>query len=209
MYYWPPAKHLPSAALNYCHELWQRGQFQIKLTRSRKSKLGDYCYDRRNGQHTITLNRDLNPYEFLLTYLHEVAHYAVTLNDGIKVKPHGKEWKAAFRQLLLPVLDGPIFPPEIRILLRDHLRSPMASARSDLALAKALHEYDEIEAHLPVYLEALQPGDRFEFNDEVFEKRSDRRTRVLCKLIPSGKLYLLSKVAPVRFLSEGNATLDQ
>lgn len=209
MNHWPLTNHLPPASLNYCYELWKRGGFSLKLTASRKSKLGDYSFDRRTGAHVITLNRDLNTYEFLLTYLHEVAHYAVTVNVGLKVKPHGQEWKASFSQIVQPMLEQAVFPPEVSQLLRKHLRSPKASARSDIALSRALQKYDRFEEIPPVYLEALQPGDRFEFNDQVFEKRADRRTRVLCKLIPSGRLYLISKAATVQFLSEGNAALDQ
>ncbi|MGI9542151.1 MAG: SprT-like domain-containing protein [Cyclobacteriaceae bacterium] len=206
---WPLARHLPAASLHYCYELWKRGRFSIKLTASRKSKLGDYSFDRRTGDHVITLNRDLNAYEFLLTYLHEVAHYAVTVNVGLNVKPHGPEWKAYLRRMVQPMLDQDVFPSEVAQLLRKHLRSPKASARSDIALSRALQKYDSFEETPPVYLEALRPGDRFEFNNQVYEKREDRRTRVLCKLIPSGRLYLISKAATVQFLSEGNAAVDQ
>jgi hypothetical protein len=52
----------------------------------------------------ITVNVNLNPYNFLVTYLHEVAHLEVYRQYKRRQPPHGKAWKTHFRLLLIPVM---------------------------------------------------------------------------------------------------------
>src|SRR6478736_8245717 len=96
-------KHIPPSSVDYCFQLWQQYRFRFVLRKGRITKVGDFTY--RTGQTPrITLNHDLNPYLFLVTYIHEVAHLYVHLKYGNKVDPHGEEWKNAFKHLMEPVL---------------------------------------------------------------------------------------------------------
>lgn len=67
-------KYVPPASTDYCHQLLYRYGFRLKITRSRKTKLGDYRFLSVQKKHVITVNHDLNPFQFLITYIHEVAH---------------------------------------------------------------------------------------------------------------------------------------
>ena len=98
------APWLPAAALAYCAALWEQHQFELRVVRPRRTRLGDFT-KKPHERPRITINSNLNPYSFLITYLHEVAHHIVySVRYKKKIAPHGPEWKQAFRELLLPVL---------------------------------------------------------------------------------------------------------
>ena len=66
--------HVPASATEYCFNLWKASPFELKLSKSRQTKVGDFTSRRSKAHPRITLNNDLNPYLFLTTYVHEVAH---------------------------------------------------------------------------------------------------------------------------------------
>ena len=192
-------KHVPENAVHYCLDLWTSIPFHFKVTRKRSTKLGDYRFDHRNGSHTITVNVDLNKYSFLITYIHEVAHLLTTERHGRKSQPHGKEWKSSLKELMGPVLSDLVFPTDILIPLKKHLKNPKASTYADPVLVNALRNHDEQKTDL-VLLSTLEEGDIFEFNKRMYKKISLRRTRVLCQQADSSRKYLISKMALVRNL---------
>ena len=106
-------KHLPDNAVHYCFDLWKKYQFDFKISRKRQSKLGDFKFHLRLSRQVITINTDLNPFSFLITYIHEVAHLQVYQNGEGRSSPHGIPWKKNFRELLSPMLNDLVFPPDI------------------------------------------------------------------------------------------------
>ena len=64
-------RYVPEATVRYCSELWLHHKFRFIVKKKRVTKLGDYSYDRLLNRHTITINGDLNPYAFLITYLQD------------------------------------------------------------------------------------------------------------------------------------------
>ena len=98
---------IPEHSKDYIRRLVVLNKIKIFLKKNRKTKYGDFTV-KPNGQKLITINSDLNIYRFLITLLHEIAHF-LTYNDyGFYVKPHGIEWKNKFKNLLLPIIN-PIF----------------------------------------------------------------------------------------------------
>ena len=190
-------KHVPENAVHYCLDLWTTIPFHFKVTRKRSSKLGDYRFDHRDGAHTITVNVDLNTYSFLITYIHEFAHLLTTERYKRKVPPHGAAWKACFKELMEPVLLDLIFPAEILLPLRKHMKNPKASTYADAKLLSVLRGYDEHMSEL-IPLEQLTEGDIFEFNGKMYKRLNLRRTRVLCQHAHSSRKYLISKMALVK-----------
>ena len=192
-------KHLPNPAVDYCLKLWQQEPFNFKTTASRKSKLGDFRYRRGQTYQTITLNGDLNPFQFLLTYIHEVAHLHAFVRFGIDIPPHGKEWKLTFQQLMFPLLSMSAFPVDLLIPLRKHMMNPKASSAADLFLMKEMSKYDLFaEINEEVFLSDLVPGKRFLLSGREFEKGETRRTRVICLEVKSGKKFLVAQLAKVK-----------
>jgi SprT protein len=193
-------KHLPTNSIHYCYSLWQVYLFKFLVTKKRETKLGDYRYHFTEQNHTITINGDLNPYTFLVTYIHEVAHLKTQTLYGNKVKPHGTEWKSEFKKLLQPIMNEEVFPENILNALNKYLLNPKASSCTDLHLLKALGEHDE-NTHLK-YLSDVKPGESFKFNKKYFVKESINRTRAICKDIKTGRKYYISQGAQVEIIQK-------
>jgi hypothetical protein len=203
----PPAllqifeKHLPQTAIPYCIQLWQEIPFSLHVKKPRNTKLGDFRYRKDRKIQTITLNSDLNPFQFLLTYIHEVAHLRVFDKMGVNHLPHGPEWKRVFQELMEPVLKDSIFPIDILVPLRLHMKSPSASSARDLFLMKEMSKYDQkISDKEELFLSDLTPGNSFLLSGRKFKKGETRRTRILCEEIGTGKKYLVSRLAKVKLL---------
>lgn len=186
---------VPAAAVTYAVALWETEPFSFKISRTRSSCLGNYSY--RNGRHLITINNDLNVYQFLITYVHEVAHQRVFIasfkNKRKKTLPHGTEWQQEFQKLMQPILNETVFPADVLSLLRLHLLSPPASTVRDAKLMAVLRSYSAVTNNSTLcLLETLQEGDFFVFKKRIFQKISTKRTRVLCQDKESGLRYLIS-----------------
>ncbi len=187
--------HCPASAVAYCYGLWQKTPFLFKLKKERASKLGDYRYNPNSPYpHQISINHTLNQYAFLITYIHEVAHLHTFSRYKRKVLPHGKEWKRIFSQLMLPLLNGQVFPETILNPLQQYMQNPKASSCSDMKLFSALQVYNSISKPL---LAELSTGETFILGGRIFEKVALRRTRVLCKERNTGKQFTISAQAPV------------
>ena len=190
-------RYVPENALYYCINTWKKHPFSFKVTRKRRSKVGDYRFNRATGNHEITVNGNLNPYAFLITYLHEVAHLYHYKKYGNNQPPHGRIWKKIFRELMDPVLQQNIFPPDILQQLTLHMNNPKASSQSDPVLAKLLRNYDQFQDQPDSYLEDLAEGESFNLNGRSYIKLKRRRTRSLCEEKKSGRKYLISELTRV------------
>jgi hypothetical protein len=190
------SQHVPAGTVEYALQLWKETPFMLKVTGRRTSKVGDFTGCRNSARHRITVNRDLNPYVFLLTYIHEVAHLRVYLHYGNRVDPHGSEWKNVFRHLLAPVLNNAVFPPKIHHRLLIHMANPKASSFADRELTVALMEHDAGAANHTMVGD-LPEGSVFKLQGKYFRKGKLRRTRILCHEIRSKRQYLVPAEALV------------
>lgn len=193
-------KYLPAGAVEYCFSLWQEKPFNFYITKGRLTKLGDFRYRKDRKLQTISINHDLNPYQFLITFVHEVAHYRAFENHGFNIKPHGAEWKMTFRKLMIPLLNDKVFPKEIQVALSRHLKNPKASTGADLFLSKTVKAFDNNIQSGKVFLADLAKGEVFELQGRKFQKDHTKRTRVLCEEVQTGKKYLISAHAEVKKL---------
>lgn len=170
-------------------------RIHLHIKRDRKSKAGDYrAPTQEDPRHRISINHNLNRYAFLITMVHELAHRrAYQVYD----RPHGEEWKRAFREMMRPFLSERVFPPTLLRILNDYLKDPAASSSSDEALARELNKYDP-KKNGEVLLEELAPGAYFTLGDDrIFKKGALQRTRFLCACVTNRKKYLVTGVAPV------------
>ena len=107
---------IPKAAYDQVAQLLLHDNLVVKIKKERKTRHGDY---RRlpNGKHQITINSNLNTYRFLITLIHEIAHFEAYKTYGKMIKPHGLEWKSVFQHLMLPFIRPEIFPNDVLPLL--------------------------------------------------------------------------------------------
>lgn len=190
------SNHVPTYAIDYSFELWAQTPFELKLSKRRESKVGDFTFKHNSKRQRITLNHDLNPSLFLITYIHEVAHLRVHLHYGNRLEPHGSEWKKVFQNLMVPVLNESVFPHQVLQLLARHMQNPKASSFADRDLTLALRGFDTTGSKQPMVSE-LPEGSIFKLQGRYFKKGKLRRTRVLCHDIKNKRQYLVPAEATV------------
>ena len=195
-------RYFPEASVTMVGEVYSQRRFKLHFKRPRNSKLGDFRTPRtKNGICTITLNYDLNPYQMLITYLHEVAHYDVYQQYGSrKVQPHGTEWQKQFAALLQPFMVVSIFPKDILDALQKHLQHIKASSTADQNLQRVLKQYDK-NVTATVTVESLPDGARFTLkNGLVFQKGEKQRTRYKCYCESNGRWYFVAALAEAQMI---------
>lgn len=190
--------HVPTEAVAYCATLQEIYGFSLRISRPRRSKWGDYRYQKIGSDvhHTISVNEDLDPYAFLITYLHEVAHLRAFQQHGFKILPHGAAWKQCFRQLLVPVLSAAVFPTEVLTALHHYAHNPRASTGADALLTQALQQYRSPSDQVPLH--CLIAGTRFRFRERIYVKQKVRRTRSLCEEVRTHRQYLILETTLVK-----------
>jgi SprT protein len=193
------SKYLPNDFVPYISELIIQSEVKFKIVAPRRTKLGDFkAKGDKSNKSQITINGDLNPFAFLITTLHELAHLYTYNKYKCKVRPHGKEWKKEFSILLNPILIHDALPNELKIALKKSIQNLKASSCSDIHLSRALKKYDPSKR--TVTLEELDENTRFAINKKTYLKGKLRRTRYLCKEMSSGKSYLIHALAEVNKL---------
>jgi SprT protein len=190
-------KYLPEGSLGYIIQLLEPHKVMIRITRTAKSRYGSFYINRRTKVQHITVSGVLNPYSFLITFIHEIAHMKAFGLYGRKIKPHGNEWKNVFTNILSPVLQDGILPDELTQELSRHMRNPSATVTDDVILFKCLRKYDK-EEKTTVSIEELQEGAMFYWNSRgAFIKGEKLRKRYRCTEQKTKKIYLFNPIAEV------------
>ena len=188
-------KYLPGTSVDKVHLLLQQYKIHLKISRKRSSKLGDYRSPHNGKGHHITVNHDLNPFAFLITLVHEIAHLIIWENYRNKVRAHGKEWKDTYRELMVPFMEMDLFPEDIHAALQFYLKKSYASSGSDLNLSRTLQKYDPNPG---ITLEELNEGSTFQLsNGKTFKKGSLIRKRYRCVCLDNKRTYLVNPLVKV------------
>jgi len=191
--------YVPQESLPILQKWFNQRPFELKYSRKRTTKFGDFRASTRHLPNRISVNSNLNQYAFLITLTHEFAHLLVWLQHKHKVKAHGVEWKTEFSTLMKVLLTKNIFPQHLEVVLQKHLKNPPASSARDINLINELKKYDAPTN--TVQLVEINEGASFILhNKRVFIKGKKRRTRYLCKEISSKKEYLIHGVAEVELV---------
>lgn len=189
--------YLPLHTFEAVHLYLQQYKVHLTVARERKSILGDYRHRMHGKTHRISVNGNLNPYSFLITLLHELAHLLTFEKFGSRVQSHGKEWKATFGQLLDQFIKQEIFPADIKRALLQTLQNPSASSCADDALLRVLKTHDKKNDNF-IFVENLLEGQLFKTHDgRIFKKGGKMRKRFKCTEVDSKRLYLFSPVYEV------------
>lgn len=177
-------RHVPAEALEHVASAVSGLAIDLRVVRPRRTKLGDHRPPRGLGaRHRITVNADLNPYAFLTTLLHELAHAITWERHGARrrrVRPHGPEWKREFAEVLAPVVEAGVFPADVAAAVTRSLANPSAATCSDRDLLLALAHYDRPDDGR-VRVEDLVEGTWFRIDGRhVFRAGRLVRTRRRC-----------------------------
>jgi len=173
----------------------QEHKIALTITQSRKSVFGDYHWPHDGKGHRISVNGDLNPYAFLITFVHEMAHLTSWERYRNTVASHGKEWKHEFKILMDEFSGRKIFPVEIHTAFKQHLIAPSYSHCEDPKLMRALRKYDR---EAVTVLEELPEGCLFRFNNVILRKGKKLRKRFICYEANTNRMLLFNPQAPVK-----------
>jgi hypothetical protein len=190
------SKYVPQNAVKFVAHCIMEYKIHLTITAKRKTMLGNYRPPQGEHGHRITINGDLNPYAFLLTFVHELAHLVTYEKYKNSVKPHGVEWKTAFQNLMMPLLKHAIFPNDITEVIASYLRNPAASSCRDEELMRMMRKYDT--DNLTTALEDLPDNSIFKVEDgRVFRKGEKLRKNFRCLELKSQRTYRISSLMPV------------
>ena len=188
--------HLPPGCATPVTEWFGSKRVNLNITRSRRSKLGDFRGSIHPEPPAISVNHDLNPYSFLVTMLHEMAHADVFLNSKKRVQPHGIEWKSTYRKLATPYLSIQGLDPDFTVTFEQYLQNPSASSGAHLPLAMVLKSFDQPSN---VTLITDIPENTFFAlpNGRIFKKGVQLRKRFRCECLNNKRIYLFSPLAEI------------
>lgn len=192
---------LPEGTFKKIAPFFREYDIHITITHDRVTVLGDYrSPTRAYPAHRISINGSLNPYSFLITLLHELAHMLAYIQYRRGIQPHGAEWKSIFAELLSRYLGKGIFPDNVEQALCNSLNRITASTCSDPDLYRALKKHDR-RRKLMRLVEEIPLNNHFQTHDgRVFQKIEKLRTRFRCKEVSTGHVYLFPAIAEVKLI---------
>ena len=191
---------IPLAAQDKVSDLLNHEPVLVKVVKKRRTKHGDYR-KLPSGKIQITVNENENPFRFLITLLHEIAHHIAFQEYGFRIAPHGREWKNTFNSIAQPFLLSSIFPSPLLEVFQHHLKNPKASSDTDIQLSLALKSFDPLTHKKAIF--ELPAMAKFKLdNGRVFQKGRKQRKHYLCTELSSGKSYLFQPTAEVDQMEE-------
>lgn len=191
------SKYMPATAAPIISAWINDSGCKFRISRSRRTKLGDYTAPFRGETHKISVNHDLNPYAFLITTVHEFAHLKTWQQHQRKVKPHGIEWKNNYKVLMAPFIQAEIFPEDILQAITNYMENPAASSCTDLNLQRILMNHDSKKGEV-ITVESIPEDSLFRLKDgRVFKKMEKLRKRYKCLEVNSNRYYLFHPIAEI------------
>lgn len=187
-------KLLPPNALPFFKNWLGDYRLHLKITKTRESKLGDYL-KLKNGGHQISINGDLGPELFFFVLTHELAHL-LAFERHKKILPHGTEWKATYRAMLLESLQ--VYSAELQPKILHFAKNPKAN----FAAFSPLVRYFQDEEDGLHYVSDLEIGAKFRYRKKTYRLEGCGKKRYLCTEILSTRKYSFTPDARVEKIYE-------
>lgn len=195
------ADFLPEGTFDRVVHYIHHYKVHLTISKQRKSVLGDYRHSGWGSNHRISVNGNLNKYEFLITLLHELAHLLTYELHKNRVEPHGKEWKGNYSRLLVDFVQQKVFPADVEKALQKSINNPSATANGETELLLVLRKYNEVKREGVLHMIDVPENALFQTeNGRIFRKGALRRKRFECVEVKTGNLYTFSAITEVRLL---------
>ena len=196
------ANFLPEGSFDLVVQYIHHYKVHLTVTKKRRSVLGDYRHAGMGGNHRISINGNLNKYEFLITLLHELAHLLTFEQFNNRVEAHGKEWKKHYSKLLVDFVQHKLFPADIEKALQRSIINPAATANGETELLLVLRKYDVKKNTGLLPVAELPEGTLFTMEDgRIFRKGKKRVKRFECIEVKTGLKYSVSALTEVKIVS--------
>lgn len=183
------SKYLNANALHEIIYLLTSNNIKLIITKPRKSKYGDF-YPIKNGVPSISINNNLNHDSFLITLLHEIAHFEVWKKSKSLKNPHGNHWKHEFFKLLTHYIKLNCFSEKAIIAIKKSFKirnKEIVYSKRTMYIGLNNEKFED-----KFILKNIPKNSIFMDNKnneyEIIEKR---RTRFLCRNIKTKKLFLV------------------
>ncbi len=197
-------ERLPAGFGDLVLEWLDKQPIQIRLSRPRLTKLGDFRPANKKRPARISVNFDLHPVEFLLTLAHELAHADNWQLNGRRVKPHGIEWKAAYRDKLVQILDAGLLDEKFEKAIRTcYFKSEKLATSSCTSLRRIFDADANADAmdsggSGAIRVEDIPLGSTFKTsNGKTFIKGEKLRSRYKCRELISSRIYTVHPMAEI------------
>jgi predicted SprT family Zn-dependent metalloprotease len=189
-------QRFPEQAHSLTKALFTEHHFLFRITAPRRTRLGSFKGVRFGARPVIQINSDLGQFTFLLVFLHELAHLVVMKQYGRKARPHGIEWKNAYRRLVEPFFAEQVFPHALATELHRYFVKTPATFHHDTNLINTLASLEGGVAILTVNDIPLNSTFTL-LSGRKFVKIEKLRTRYKCFCPATRKYYLVPKSAQI------------
>jgi SprT protein len=191
-------RYFPEETVDQVSALLVKHSIQLKITRDRVSKLGDYRPPIKLSKHRITINGNLEKYFVYLIFLHELAHMLVWNKYANKVQPHGKQWKEEFGSLLRQAIFLEMIPDSLKKPVHDFSLNVRATFASDQVLWKLLksmnHNHEGETTVEDIAIDTYFVAS----NGRIFKKENKLRKRYRCFCVSNKRRYLFHPMAVIK-----------
>lgn len=196
---------LPKGSFKKILYYFEKYSVFLKITKERRSKNGDYrAPSRKYPMHRISVNSNLNPYNFLITLLHEIAHMMTFIKFGSRVTAHGREWQSNFRIVFSDFRNQGIFPAELESKIAQHLNNVKATTCSDSELQRTLKAYDVRQPDVK-FVEEIPLNGQFKIKDgRTYRVIKKLRTRYYCLELETNRFFYVPALLEVKEIREKN-----
>lgn len=141
-------------------------------------------------QIIVTVNQDLEPIQFLITALHELAHAQIFREYKVTVSAHGKEWKSLFSRILKEMSDLCDNDIDKKTLLA-LAKNPKSTSFGNQ------HLQQQLKSENSVFLRDLPNETVFRFDNKTFKKIKFLRTYSICVNLSNKRRYKIHGLAEI------------
>lgn len=183
------SSYLPASAADMVMAMIQHSSVLIRVVPPRKTLLGSFKPAVGARKHVITVNADLNPYQFLVVLLHEWAHYVQW--QQCKEKGHGAGWKTCYAHLLLQYVNSAEFPHDLCEAIVRYTGHIKSTECADMDLCRLFQKYDNmIQKQQSLFFLADIPEKTVFLHNEIpMQKQKTLRKYIVCKNLNNSRLY--------------------
>lgn len=141
--------YIPHKSIDIVYNIFNKYSLLLVISKPRISKLGDFKPLNNKGEYRISVNGDLNKYEFLMTLLHELSHMIIWDEYKRKAKPHGNEWKDMFGLLIQKMLSFDVFPDDLKDVLSREIKNGRSNfSNMNSNLVRMLENYSSEKKYI-------------------------------------------------------------
>lgn len=175
---------LSERSRSFMQKLLKEYPIYVEPVSVRTTKRGDFRGACGKRCERITINKCGNPYGFLITLIHEIAHAKAFQEYGNSIRPHGSEWLHTYSALLHRSVSEGCFLEEMREVIRHLAFHPTRTRPYSVELA--LRKYDTFDVR-PL-LSELPEGALFAAGEgEIYQKGRLLQHRFHCQSLDGRK----------------------